>query len=114
MNNLNRSIANKVFVLRNRYGLTQEEFAKSLNISRGHLSKIENGQITPSAEFVKLLCSRFNVSADWLLDIPLPSEENSKDLSLSQAALSLAIKFDSLDSNSKNIISELMKIISKS
>lgn len=47
--------------------LNQEQFAKTLGISRGHISNIEKGKDSPSSSLVKLLCSTYNVSEDWFL-----------------------------------------------
>jgi transcriptional regulator with XRE-family HTH domain len=47
--------------------ILQEEFCVYLNVTQGHLSKIERGKIAPSLEILILLSDRFHKSVDWLL-----------------------------------------------
>jgi transcriptional regulator with XRE-family HTH domain len=45
----------------------QEELAAYLDVSQGHLSKIERGKIAPSLEMLILLSDKFRKSVDWIL-----------------------------------------------
>jgi transcriptional regulator with XRE-family HTH domain len=45
----------------------QEELAAYLDVSQGHLSKIERGRIAPSLEMLISLSDRFRKSVDWIL-----------------------------------------------
>jgi transcriptional regulator with XRE-family HTH domain len=47
--------------------ILQEELCTYLNITQGHLSKIERGKIAPSLEMLILLSGRFHKSIDWIL-----------------------------------------------
>ena len=47
--------------------ILQEELAAHLNVSQGHLSKIERGKIAPSIEILILLSEKFRKSVDWIL-----------------------------------------------
>lgn len=75
MKDLKAIIGSKVHYIRTVNHLSQEEFALKLNlaITRGHISKIENGLIVPSAEFIKVICTTFSISPYWLLDIKEPA-----------------------------------------
>jgi HTH-type transcriptional regulator, cell division transcriptional repressor len=50
-----------------REAVHQEELAAFLGISQGQLSKIERGNLGPSADIVIRLVERFGKSADWIL-----------------------------------------------
>ena len=50
-----------------RGDVLQDELASHLNVSQGHLSKIEAGKIAPSLEILLLLSEKFRKSVDWLL-----------------------------------------------
>jgi transcriptional regulator with XRE-family HTH domain len=50
-----------------RGSMFQEELAAYLNVSQGHLSKIERGKIAPSIEILILLSDKFRKSIDWIL-----------------------------------------------
>ena len=50
-----------------RANMFQEELAAYLQVSQGHLSKIERGKIAPSLQMLILLSERFRKSVDWIL-----------------------------------------------
>lgn len=56
--------------LREKNGLTQEQMAERLMISRQAISRWENGETQPDTESLKLLSKEFNVSINTLLGIP--------------------------------------------
>ncbi|MDY2719452.1 MAG: helix-turn-helix transcriptional regulator [Candidatus Faecousia sp.] len=58
----------KIFQCRKRCGLSQQELADRLGVSRQAVSKWELGTALPELDKLKLLAGVFGVSADWLLD----------------------------------------------
>ena len=54
-------------ILRIRGPILQEELCVYLNVTQGHLSKIERGKTAPSPEMLILLSDRFHKSVDWIL-----------------------------------------------
>lgn len=54
--------------LRIKKGLTQEELAKEIHVSRSAICKWEMGNGIPSEPNIEGLCEFFNVSEEWLLD----------------------------------------------
>jgi len=56
--------------LRMKKGLTQEELAAVLSVSRTAISKWESGETTPNTETLKLLSKLFDVSINTLLGSP--------------------------------------------
>lgn len=46
--------------------LTQEEFARSINISRSNLGSIEIGRINITDRVISDICTRHNISEEWL------------------------------------------------
>lgn len=59
---------NPIYIRRVELGLSQEELANRLNISRTSLIRYEKGENIPS-DVLKLLSKELNVSTDYLLDI---------------------------------------------
>jgi transcriptional regulator with XRE-family HTH domain len=47
--------------------MLQEELASFLDVSQGHLSKIERAKIAPSLEILLSLSARFGKTVDWIL-----------------------------------------------
>ena len=72
----------KLQALRKQKGLTQEELAKSLYVSRTAISKWESGRGTPSIESLKSIASFFSVTVDELLSseqiLNIAEEDRSK------------------------------------
>ena len=58
----------KIFQCRKRSGLSQEELADRVGVSRQAVSKWELGTALPELDKLKLLAKTFGVSTDWLLD----------------------------------------------
>ncbi len=76
------TIGKKITNLRTEHGISQEQLAEKINVSRQSVSKWEMDQALPQIDKVLLLCELFDISTDTLLqeDAPLPlSEENKKN-----------------------------------
>jgi putative transcriptional regulator len=56
----------KLATIRKQSGMTQEELAQKVGISRTYLTNLESGRYTPSLEVAKNLSAIFNVSIDDL------------------------------------------------
>lgn len=47
---------------------TQNEYAELLGVSQPHLSGVENGNDNPSSILIKLVCAKFGVSEQYLVN----------------------------------------------
>ena len=61
---------NIIFELRNKAGLSQDELAEKVYVTRQAISRWENGETTPNTETLKLLSKLFDVSINTLLGSP--------------------------------------------
>ena len=72
----------KLQKLRKKRGLTQEELAKSLYVSRTAISKWESGRGYPEIESLKAIAKFFSVTIDYLLSsdeiLAVAEEDNDK------------------------------------
>ena len=59
-----------IFELRTKSGLSQEELAEKVFVTRQAVSRWENGDTTPNTETLKLLSKLFDVSINTLLGSP--------------------------------------------
>lgn len=59
-------IGERVKKVRNYYGLTQNEFAEKLLLSRNTVATYEIGRCNPSDSALSLISKEFNVSFEWL------------------------------------------------
>lgn len=62
------SVASRTKELRKALGLTQQEFANRLHITRGAVSNWDFGRSDPSDSAISLICREFNVREAWLRD----------------------------------------------
>lgn len=74
-------LSEKLYWLRKRSGLSQEQLAERLDVSRQAVSKWESGVSVPESEKLVVISSYFNVSVDYLLkdeiDYPNANEPTS-------------------------------------
>ena len=61
---------NIILELRNKAGLSQDELAEKVYVTRQAVSRWENGETTPNTETLKLLSKLFDVSINTLLGSP--------------------------------------------
>lgn len=54
--------------IRQKYGLSQQEFGARLGVTHAHISKIESGKENPSETLLRLI--RYEFSADQVVGIP--------------------------------------------
>jgi putative transcriptional regulator len=62
-------ILNSVYTLRTKKGLTQEELAQVLDITRQTVISIEKGNYTPSVLLALKIASLFNVPVEEIFSI---------------------------------------------
>lgn len=90
----------KIKVLRKNMGMSQQELAAKLFIHVTHLSKMENGHLTPSIDIVQRMMKVFAVSADQLLN---DDENRVVDIQNHELNEQLAL-INQLDDDEKNAL----------
>jgi len=60
-------LSEKLYKLRKNSGLSQEQLAEKLNVSRQAISKWESGTAVPESEKLIIISNYFDVSVDYLL-----------------------------------------------
>lgn len=73
-------LADKIVRLRKKQGLSQEELAEKLGVSRQAISKWESAHTVPDLEKILQLSYIFGVSTDYLLKDELNDEDSVEDL----------------------------------
>ena len=61
------TIGSRIRTIRRRTGLTQEQFAPTINISRGYLAKLEADIREPSKKLIRFIAEKYGVTIEWLL-----------------------------------------------
>lgn len=72
-------LADKIILLRKKNGLSQEELAEKMGVSRQSVSKWEGAQSIPELEKILQLSRLFGVTTDYLLKDEIEAEENCSD-----------------------------------
>jgi transcriptional regulator with XRE-family HTH domain len=72
-----KNIGNKISILRKEAGLTQQEMATKIGISRSALVKVENSQRALSLEESVAISNVLGVSIDTLLDFGKQEDEKT-------------------------------------
>ena len=61
------ALSEKLYTLRKKSGLSQEQLAEQLGVSRQAISKWESGQSVPESDKLVVISNHFKVSLDYLL-----------------------------------------------
>ncbi|WP_083538304.1 helix-turn-helix domain-containing protein [Holdemania sp. Marseille-P2844] len=80
------TINERVRALRKELGMNQTEFGERIALSQGHLTSVEQGKRAVTDRTIKLICTEFGVSEDWLRTGKEPKYLNDDDSSLFRQA----------------------------
>lgn len=72
------NIADRIQYLRKNRGLSQEELADKVGVSRQAVSKWESGQSTPDIEKIIVMSELFEVTTDYILKGIEPADMTNK------------------------------------
>ena len=73
-------LENKVEELRKNLGLSQEEFAKAIKVSRQTVSSIENGKYNPSLKLAMDIAKVFNTTVEDIFSFEKKSQEKADEV----------------------------------
>lgn len=103
---------NKLYDLRKRNGLSQEELANKLNVTRQTISKWELGESTPDMEKLIMIRDLFDISLDELvLDVPTKQMDAKSDFYEKTKQISKKVLTEENKTKSKKILKVLLIII---
>lgn len=83
------TLSQKIVILRKTKGITQDEFARALDVSRQSVHKWESGQCYPEVPKIIKMKELFGISIDDLLDdsfeIPMPEKKKRRTSAKTEA-----------------------------
>ena len=109
---------NRIKLLRKDLKLTQKEFGDAIKVSNSNISNIENGSVNLTDRNIYEICSKFNVTKDWLkhgigdVYIDLNKEDEIKNIINEFIDDDNAVKKDILNSLLKVHDENTLKLIS--
>lgn len=80
--------------LRRILGLKQREFAEALGVKTGAVGAWESGSFKPGAARIELICERFRVSREWLVNGEGPVFKEDSEVAAPQASAVDAARVD--------------------
>lgn len=105
------NFAEKLKLIRNIQRMTQEDFSKTIGISRGNLGNLETGRVTPSKLLINCIASMFDIDKEWLLSSDESLSALTKD---KKEEMAVMIKYRKLNREYRLFvekqIDELLKI----
>lgn len=99
---------NRLYQLRKQKGLSQEELANRLNVSRQTVSKWEVGDSTPDMEKLVAISDLFDVSLDKLV---MGKEDEPQNPTTTKSELVTVLNEKVLTSNNKKKAKSVLKIV---
>lgn len=99
---------NRLYQLRKQKGLSQEELANRLNVSRQTVSKWEVGDSTPDMEKLIAMSDLFDVSLDKLV---MGKEDEEKSSQTTKSELVTVLNEKVLTSKNKKKAKSVLKIV---
>ena len=73
-------ISTTIKKIRKHNNLTQESLANELNVTYQAVSKWENGKSIPDIGTLQLICNKYNLDINELLDTPVKNKKNNNNI----------------------------------
>lgn len=99
-------LGHRLFLLRKKTGLTQDELGEKVQVDGRQISRYENGKVKPSKKVLARICEFFGVVPEELLAVEEEREE-IRDPELYRQFLAL----DRMDSEEKEALKIIIKAV---
>lgn len=105
--------------------VTQEEFARAIEVTRNSITLYENGQRNPSTRILKKICEVYKVNMDWLINDDVPDSKMyidtsetltdmlKKDFKLDDTCISIVQSYMKMSKDEKKAIKKFVEEIAK-
>jgi transcriptional regulator with XRE-family HTH domain len=105
---LKKEVGTRLRILRKSLGFTQNKIVSYFDIGRANYSRMEKGEIFPSAAILNTLREKFNVSLDWL--ITGKNEMIVPDINEEAEKLSAMINLEEYNEEMKDLLIHMNKV----
>lgn len=100
-----KHIGERIYCIRAKEGLTQEEFGSRINRSKNQVYLVEAGKSSPSERFLWAVCDEFRISRQWLISGQGDMKDKAKD---SEDVMDRIVDFLCEDSVAREVVLEAM------
>ncbi len=90
---------------------TQADFAKQFGITRAEVSKIERGEVRPTAELLYNICLKHHLSLEWMLSGHEPAPESAQEELFKEETVKVALVKEDVSTACATPILEITDII---
>ena len=104
------SLNERIKTARKIAGLTQQQLADAVDVSKSTIAGYELGNREPDSIKLYRIAKALNVSGDYLLELDI-NEHPREDISFSPEALAFAQDFDRLDEDHKRLARGFMALL---
>ena len=104
---MDKEIGKRLIELRSDLGLTQEEFALKIRVSKGYITSLERSHRELNDRLIKLIADTFGANENWLKTGKGKMFTNPKDVSLAEV-ISL---YNKLHPKLQKLVIEQLKVL---
>jgi len=104
---MNRELGERLIELRSALGLTQEEFAKRIRVSKGYITSLERSHRKLNSRLIKLISDTFGANEQWFQTGKGRMFTEPKDVSLGEV---IAI-YNQLHPRLQKLVIEQLKVL---
>jgi transcriptional regulator with XRE-family HTH domain len=104
---MNRELGERLIELRTALGLTQEEFAQKIRVSKGYITSLERSHRELNPRLIKLISDTFGANERWLQTGEGKMFTDPKDVSLGEV---IAL-YNQLHPKLQKLVIEQLKVL---
>ena len=104
---MDKGLGERLITLRTNLGLTQEEFAKKIRVSKGYIPSLERSHRELNSRLIKLIADTFGASERWLQTGKGKMFTDPKDVSLEE----VITLYNQLHPKLQKLVIEQLKVL---
>ena len=104
---MDKKLGERLIELRSALGLTQEEFAQKIRVSKGYITSLERSHRELNDRLIKLISDTFSASENWFKTGKGRMFINPKDVNLAEV---IAL-YNQLDPKLQKLVLEQLKVL---
>lgn len=111
------NIGERIKKIRKEAGLSQVDFAESIDVTQGFLSGLEKGRYQPTADTLICITNIYKIDATWLLtgeEKTIVAEESPPYRKVDPRIAAMTANFEALSEDDKKAIEQIAATLAQS